>query len=51
VSWVTLTVRLATLLGGLVNEVPNQTGLRLLPTPAYYHSAQLRMATWKGEVD
>ncbi|MER6015236.1 tetratricopeptide repeat protein [Streptomyces bluensis] len=31
-------------LGGLVDEVPEQTGPRLLLARAYYHSAQLRRA-------
>ncbi|MFF3145427.1 tetratricopeptide repeat protein, partial [Streptomyces sp. NPDC057927] len=31
----------ARVLGGLVDEVPEQTGPRLLLARAYYHSAQL----------
>ncbi|WP_405673701.1 tetratricopeptide repeat protein [Streptomyces sp. NBC_01530] len=38
----------ARVLGGLVEEVPEQTGLRLLLARAYYHSAQLRRA--EGEL-
>ncbi|MEU9172939.1 tetratricopeptide repeat protein [Streptomyces sp. NPDC048420] len=34
----------ARVLGGLVEEVPEQTGPRLLLARAYYHSAQLRRA-------
>ncbi|MER5899417.1 tetratricopeptide repeat protein [Streptomyces mirabilis] len=34
----------ARVLGGLVDEVPEQTGPRLLLARAYYHSAQLRRA-------
>ncbi|AQS66186.1 tetratricopeptide repeat protein [Streptomyces pactum] len=34
----------ARVLGGLVGEVPDQTGPRLLLARAYYHSAQLRRA-------
>ncbi|MFE7277643.1 tetratricopeptide repeat protein [Streptomyces sp. NPDC057623] len=34
----------ARVLGTLVDEVPEQTGLRLLLARAYYHSAQLRRA-------
>ena len=34
----------ARVLGGLVEEVPEQTGPRLLLARAYYHSAQLRCA-------
>ncbi|MFF2124165.1 tetratricopeptide repeat protein [Streptomyces olivochromogenes] len=34
----------ARVLGGLVGEVPEQTGPRLLLARAYYHSAQLRRA-------
>ncbi|QIY75175.1 tetratricopeptide repeat protein [Streptomyces sp. RLB1-33] len=34
----------ARVLGGLVDEVPKQTGPRLLLARAYYHSAQLRRA-------
>jgi len=34
----------ARVLGGLVEEVPGQTGPRLLLARAYYHSAQLRRA-------
>ncbi|MFC0597999.1 tetratricopeptide repeat protein [Streptomyces palmae] len=34
----------AQVLGGLVEEVPEQTGPRLLLARAYYHSAQLRRA-------
>ena len=36
--------RAATLLSDVVDEVPNQTGPRLLMARAYYHSAQLRRA-------
>ena len=38
----------ARVLGKLVEEVPEQTGLRLLLARAYYHSAQLRRA--EGEL-
>ncbi|MEU9291670.1 tetratricopeptide repeat protein [Streptomyces sp. NPDC048275] len=34
----------ARVLGGLVDEVPEQVGPRLLLARAYYHSAQLRRA-------
>jgi hypothetical protein len=34
----------ARVLGGLVEEVPEQTGPRLLLARSYYHSAQLRRA-------
>jgi predicted Zn-dependent protease len=34
----------ARVLGGLVDEVPEQTGPRLLLARAYYHSAQLHRA-------
>lgn len=34
----------ARVLGGLVQEVPEQTGPRLLLARSYYHSAQLRRA-------
>ncbi|MFJ3980782.1 tetratricopeptide repeat protein [Streptomyces fungicidicus] len=34
----------ARVLGGLVDEAPEQTGPRLLLARAYYHSAQLRRA-------
>ncbi|MGW3497690.1 tetratricopeptide repeat protein [Streptomyces sp. NPDC001020] len=34
----------ARVLGGLVDEVPEQTGPRLLLARAYYHSAQLKRA-------
>ncbi|MFH8240588.1 tetratricopeptide repeat protein [Streptomyces sp. NPDC018321] len=34
----------ARVLGGLVEEVPEQSGPRLLLARAYYHSAQLRRA-------
>ncbi|MCX4613974.1 tetratricopeptide repeat protein [Streptomyces mirabilis] len=34
----------ARVLGGFVDEVPEQTGPRLLLARAYYHSAQLRRA-------
>ncbi|MFK0018677.1 tetratricopeptide repeat protein [Streptomyces sp. NPDC090798] len=34
----------ARVLGGLVDEVPEQTGPRLLLARSYYHSAQLRRA-------
>ncbi|MEV2212085.1 tetratricopeptide repeat protein [Streptomyces sp. NPDC050997] len=34
----------ARVLGGLVEEVPEQTGPRLLLARAYYHSAQLKRA-------
>ncbi|MFB8774740.1 tetratricopeptide repeat protein [Streptomyces broussonetiae] len=34
----------ARVLGGLVEETPEQTGPRLLLARAYYHSAQLRRA-------
>ncbi|MFJ9242016.1 tetratricopeptide repeat protein [Streptomyces sp. NPDC101776] len=34
----------ARVLGGLVEEVPEQTGPRLLLARAYYHSAQLQRA-------
>ncbi|MFG2515837.1 tetratricopeptide repeat protein [Streptomyces sp. NPDC048584] len=34
----------ARVLGGLVEEVPEQTGPRLLLARSYYHSAQLRHA-------
>ncbi|MFF3334647.1 tetratricopeptide repeat protein [Streptomyces sp. NPDC002888] len=34
----------ARVLGGLVEEAPEQTGPRLLLARAYYHSAQLRRA-------
>lgn len=34
----------AKILGGLVEEVPEQTGPRLLLARSYYHSAQLRRA-------
>ncbi|MCT9082898.1 tetratricopeptide repeat protein, partial [Streptomyces fulvoviolaceus] len=34
----------ARVLGGLVEEVPEQTGPRLLLARAYYHSAQLHRA-------
>ena len=43
----------ARVLSGLVEEVPEQTGPRLLLARAYYHSAQLRRAEseWRLSVE
>jgi hypothetical protein len=40
----------ARVLSGLVEEVPEQTGPRLLLARAYYHSAQLRRAEAESRV-